>query len=453
MHQMKNEKKTKKQLLQQVVTLRQRINELENSKTEPKQGEEGYQNPIEEEGDIIYTLDNRKNIPIPEKVIQKWQNIVNIMAKIINVPAALIMKADPPCIEIFCSSESSKNPYKVGEREYLAGLYCERVISTKDKLLVPNALKDGDWDKNPDIKLGMISHLGFPLLWPEGEVFGTICVLDLKENRYSKTYGELMLQFKELVEAHLGLLCEKLELKKIISERKEMQERLVRQEKLAVLGELAAGVAHELRNPLGAIKNAACFLSMALQEPEPEVKETLEILEKEVATSESIINGLLDFARPKPPALRKVDVNHIVQEALARIKVPENIQVVSQLDQALPNILADTDQLAQVFSNLILNAVQAMPDGGKLTVKSEVPTPQWVSLSFADTGVGIPRENLGSLFEPVFATKAKGIGLSIVRGIIENHDGKISVQSQMGKGTTFTLRFPLKTDSPQEENK
>jgi len=119
---MKDEKKTKIQLLQQVVTLRQRINELENSKTEPKQGEEGYQNPIEEEGDIICTLDNRKNIPIPEKVIQKWQNIVNIMAKVINVPAALIIKADPPCIEIFCSSESSKNPYKVGEREYLAGL-------------------------------------------------------------------------------------------------------------------------------------------------------------------------------------------------------------------------------------------------------------------------------------------------------------------------------------------
>jgi PAS domain S-box-containing protein len=149
---------------------------------------------------------NTVGIPVPEETTNKWQGIVNSMAEIINVPAALIMRVEPPYIEVFRSSKSRNNPYRVGNREHLAGLYCEAVISTKDKLLVPNALKDGDWNKNPDIKLGMISYLGFPLLWPDGEVFGTICVLDLKENSYGERYENLMIQFKEVVEAHLALL-------------------------------------------------------------------------------------------------------------------------------------------------------------------------------------------------------------------------------------------------------
>jgi PAS domain S-box-containing protein len=149
---------------------------------------------------------SKKDIPITEEVISSWQNVVNTLAEIIDVPAALIMKADSPYIEVFCSSESQGNPYKVGDREHLTGLYCERVVETKGKLLVPNALKDNEWNENPDIKLGMISYLGFPLLWPDGEVFGTICVLDSKENTYEKRYEELLIRLKELVEAHLASL-------------------------------------------------------------------------------------------------------------------------------------------------------------------------------------------------------------------------------------------------------
>ncbi len=118
---------------------------------------------------------NKSEIGITDEIVNTWQSIVNTIAEIINVPSALIMKVDEPYIEVFRSSESSKNPYKAGDMEYLAGLYCERVIKTRNKLLVPNALKDKEWDKNPDIESGMISYLGFPLLWPDGEVFGTIC--------------------------------------------------------------------------------------------------------------------------------------------------------------------------------------------------------------------------------------------------------------------------------------
>jgi PAS domain S-box-containing protein len=228
-------------------------------------------------------------------------------------------------------------------------------------------------------------------------------------------------------------------------ELRDAQETLVRQEKLAVLGQLAGGVGHELRNPLGAISNAVYFLNMVLEEPAPEVKETLEILEKEVTTSEKIITDLLDFARAKAPTRRKVNVNHVVQKAVSRIAVPDNVEVVSQLDETLPIILADPDQLGQVFGNIALNAVQAMPEGGRLVVKTGVVSPEWVAVSFTDTGVGIPEENLDKLFEPLFTTKAKGIGLgmAVTRTLVEGHEGTIEVESEVGVGTTFTVRLPI----------
>jgi len=223
------------------------------------------------------------------------------------------------------------------------------------------------------------------------------------------------------------------------------QEQLVRHEKLVTLGQLAGGVGHELRNPLGAIKNAAYFLNMALEEPEPEVKEMLDVLEREVATSERIISSLLEFARPKPPTQRKVNVNDVLQEALSRITVPENIEVISQPDKSLPKILADPDQLAQVFANIILNGIQAMPKGGRLMVKSEIPSAGWVAISVTDTGAGIPEENLGKLFEPLFTTKAKGIGLGLAftSTLVEGNGGTIEVQSEVGKGSTFTVKLPI----------
>ncbi len=227
-------------------------------------------------------------------------------------------------------------------------------------------------------------------------------------------------------------------------ELRDAQEQLVRKEKLAVLGQLAGGVGHELRNPLGAIKNAAYFLNMALEKPEPEVKESLKIMEKELATSERIISSLLDLARPSSPIRRKVDINDLVQGALSRSSIPENIEVVNQPDEALPVILADPDQLIQVFQNIILNAAQAMPEGGRLSLRSEVPGPEWVTISITDTGVGIPEENLGKLFEPLFTTRARGmgLGLAVIKALVEVHGGRIEVESEVGKGSTFKVRLP-----------
>jgi len=155
-----------------------------------------------------------KNIEIPKETLKKWQGIVNTMADIINVPAALIMKVEPPEITVLSASDTGKNPYEIGDKENLLGLYCEEVIKTNRELLVADARESEKWKDNPDIELGMVSYFGFPLKWPDGAIFGTICVLDSEKNEYSELYKKIIVQFKELVESHLELIFQRREIEK-----------------------------------------------------------------------------------------------------------------------------------------------------------------------------------------------------------------------------------------------
>ncbi|PKL15456.1 MAG: hypothetical protein CVV49_21200 [Spirochaetae bacterium HGW-Spirochaetae-5] len=147
-------------------------------------------------------------LDIPESIQLKWQNIIDIMAKIINVPAGLIMRIVDTDITVFISSKTENNPYTPGAKEHLkdSGLYCETVISTNKMLIVPNALSDENWRNNPDIKINMSSYLGFPINLPDKRPFGTICVLDNKENSYSELYIDLMKNFQNIIETDLELL-------------------------------------------------------------------------------------------------------------------------------------------------------------------------------------------------------------------------------------------------------
>ncbi len=144
---------------------------------------------------------------IPEKTQKNWQEIVDILAKLFQVPAGLIMRLTGRDIEVFASSRSPGNPYRRGDREAFegSGLYCERVIKTRDRLLVPNALADADWKANPDVKRNMIAYLGYPIFLPSGKPFGTICVLDGKRNEFSPVLEQIMWKFKETIESQLEL--------------------------------------------------------------------------------------------------------------------------------------------------------------------------------------------------------------------------------------------------------
>lgn len=148
------------------------------------------------------------NLKISGDTLSRWQNIVDIIAELVGVSSALIMRLVDTDIEVFVSSRSDSNPYHPGDHEHFlgSGLYCETVINTNDKLLIPNALDDEEWKNNPDIKLNMISYLGFPILQPDGKAFGTICVLDNKENSYSKTYENLIQNFRDIIQSQLELM-------------------------------------------------------------------------------------------------------------------------------------------------------------------------------------------------------------------------------------------------------
>jgi PAS domain S-box-containing protein len=143
---------------------------------------------------------------IPDEFLEKWQSITNLLARVIKIPAALIMKTDMQNMEVFVTSKSENNPYKAGEKEQWHGLYCETVIKSQQELLIANALKDPVWDNNPGLKLGMKAYLGLPLNYPDQTPFGTLCVLDVKENSFSEDYNALLYQFKQVIELDLALI-------------------------------------------------------------------------------------------------------------------------------------------------------------------------------------------------------------------------------------------------------
>lgn len=226
---------------------------------------------------------------------------------------------------------------------------------------------------------------------------------------------------------------------------KETQDKLIRSEKLAVVGQLASSVGHDLRNPLGVIGNSIYYLNMKLKGGDEKVKKHLNILQNEIMRSNQIITDLLDFSRMEQISLAESDVNSLIKKELKRTKLPENIALKTGMDENLPEILIDSDQIKRVFSNIVINAVQAMPKGGKLTINTKTQG-EFMEISFIDTGEGIAKENIKKIFDPLFTTKTKGIGLglAIVNNIVERHNGKIEVKSKVGEGTTFTIKLPVK---------
>jgi len=235
-----------------------------------------------------------------------------------------------------------------------------------------------------------------------------------------------------------------------VTEQKQLQEQLIRHEKLATLGRLSGSVSHELRNPLGAIKNAAYFLTMVIESPDPDVGEALEILEREVGRSEGVIQGLLDFARSEPPTREDVDVNQIIVETVHSLDVPSQVDVITCLDEEIPLIRGDPNQLIQVFRNIEENGIQAMADGGELVLRSSRLSDGEIEVAISDTGMGIPDHQQDQIFEPLFTTKTQGIGLglAIVKSLVEGHGGTIEVKSRLAEGSTFTVRLPIGERTP-----
>ncbi|KPK99942.1 MAG: hypothetical protein AMJ90_09170 [candidate division Zixibacteria bacterium SM23_73_2] len=232
-------------------------------------------------------------------------------------------------------------------------------------------------------------------------------------------------------------------------ELRSTQNQLFQSEKLASLGKLAAGVAHEINSPLTGILTYSSLLLKSKEDKDPE-KEDLEVIVNETNRCKKIIKGLLEFARQTTPEKTLSDINEVIEKSIDLISHQASMQSVridKKIKPDLPEIMIDVGQIQQVFINLLLNAIESMPEGGTLTVSSAIEN-RMVAVSFADTGIGIPEENLSRIFDPFFTTKDQGkgtgLGLSVSYGLIERHRGKLDVKSKKGKGTTFTVKLPIK---------
>jgi signal transduction histidine kinase len=233
-----------------------------------------------------------------------------------------------------------------------------------------------------------------------------------------------------------------------VTKEVKMEEDSTRMGELAAVGQLAASIAHELRNPLSSIKGAAQLLKEQYDEQEM-IAEFLEIIIDEVNGLSRLTTEFLDYARPTQLELKPTSVNDVVDKTLQLMSVhitDNNIVVRENPDPAVPLIQADEDQLEQVLRNIFINAMQAMPYGGSLHLTVRPEGEGQVAVQVADTGVGISPENLKRLFVPFFTTKEEGtgLGLALCYSIVQAHGGKIDVESQVGHGTAFTITMPVR---------
>ena len=247
----------------------------------------------------------------------------------------------------------------------------------------------------------------------------------------------------------------------VLEKLRTTQEDLIQAEKLTSLGQMAASIAHEVNNPLAGVLVYIQLLAKKIAGDRFSKEVALDYLSKmepELTRSTKLIRNLLDFARQSPPTLREVNLNEVINRALdlaAHSAKLQHIQIIKELNPSLPEPMADFDQLQQVCANLIMNAIQAMPEGGRLTLCTSVADDSQLKIEVQDTGCGISPENIRKLFTPFFTTKGKGkgvgLGLAVAYGIIQRHKGRIEVQSKEGEGTTFTIYLPLHHEEYEEK--
>jgi signal transduction histidine kinase len=297
---------------------------------------------------------------------------------------------------------------------------------------------------------------------PEGRVIGILSVDDPVDGRKPTQASLAPLElfiglaalalesarlFKQLDSARNEVREHASQLEKKVEERSqelvEAQEKLLKAQRLATIGEVSAQVGHDLRNPLTAINTSLYYLRNVLPvKQKDKVGATLESMQDAILHANQIVEDLLEYSRPASFKKTRLQLKSIATASLSSIFIPKDVEVNVQLEEA--EVYGDRTRLTRVFQNLISNAIDAMPDGGTLTLSSE-RTPEEARLSISDTGAGIGEENLTLLFTPFFTTKSKGLGLglAICKRLVEAHGGKIDVKSRLGEGTTISVTLPL----------
>jgi signal transduction histidine kinase len=402
---------------------------------------------------------------LPNDITGKWQLIVDTVAGLLGVPAGLVMRARGDNIEVAVASRGEVNPYAVGDAEHLAGsgLYCETVLRTCDRLHVPDAIADRHWKSNPDVKLGMIAYLGFPIQWPDGSAFGTICALDVKPNHFGQMYEQLLFLFRDLIEQDLAVLSERLDLarqfererREALDETRAARAELAQATKLSVIGEMAGSIIHEINQPLAAIRLHAGTALRWLDRDPPQPQRAIRSIEAVcdvVDATFALVTSLRAQARRQPATIKSFDLKQLTVKVARLMRRDLNSMGITCelcLDEGGPSLHGDPLQIKQLIINVVQNAGHALNEVGDrprhITIRTLARPESW-TLIVEDNGPGIDPELAERIFEPLFTTKdaGLGLGLTICQAIVEAHHGTIRVEDRgADPGSRFRIELPI----------
>jgi len=379
---------------------------------------------------------------VSDELIEKWQSLLDVTARIIDVPAASIIKLHEDYIEVFLNSQTAESPFYAGQKEELIyGFFCETVIGKQDKLLVPDATKNPIWKDNREVDLNMISYLGFPINYPDGEVFGTVCVHDNKENHYNELHKDLMDKMRQHIETDLELLVSNQQLKELNATKDKF---------FSIIG-------HDLKNPFNSLLGMNDLLIQNADKYSPEkVRHFARQMYDSSRNAYKLVENLLEWAKIQreelEPKLVKINSEEIIKEVkeltepLANSK---NINLQTAPEDNAP-VLADREMLKTILRNLVTNSIKYTYPQGTVILFTQ-KRGQFLQFTVSDTGMGIPSDYLDRLFEVdcnlskqgTAKEKGTGLGLLLSKEFVEKQGGKIWVESEEGKGSDFHFTIPL----------
>jgi len=389
--------------------------------------------------------------------------ITDHTTRLLGVAATSVVLYDEAKDDLwFAAASGEGSEYVLGMRMAIGQGIAGWVYQQGQPVMVPDTSKDTRWFGGFDSDSGFTTRsiLSVPLK-TKGQTIGAIEAMNKEDGPFNAEDLRLLTSMA----APAATAIENAQLydrvRQGMRKLEETQAQLVQSARLAAVGELAAGVAHEINNPLTSIIG---FTRLLLEDlpPEDSIRTDLETIDREAARTRQIVRALLDFARTSDPVLVPTDLNGLVEEAVMLVCTRSVLAKVSlEKDlSSLPLVMLDSNQIKQVLVNLLNNAVQAMPDGGRLTIATRLTEREvngvyreMVAVYVSDSGVGIPPENLGRIFDPFFTTKevgqGTGLGLSVSYSIVEKHSGRIEVESVLEEGSTFTLLLPV-SEVPQQ---
>ncbi|MCG8697505.1 MAG: HAMP domain-containing histidine kinase [Bacteroidales bacterium] len=385
-----------------------------------------------------------------KEIVVKWQSLIDILANVIHVPSGLIMKLNENNIEVFLKSNTIDNPYHVGEQaELIYGLYCESVIGIQSKLLVPNAKTDDTWAKNnPDVDINMISYLGYPVNWPNGDVFGTVCILDNKENSYSKLYEDLLYNVKLSLETDLQILSQ-------ANELENLNERLKLTNDFKT--KLISIIAHDVR---GSIGNLSEFLNHMVLDyhhlSNESIHSYLNSLSNNTSSVYSTLENLLAWAKSDLLSMQtnkvRLNVVEIINQVIhfveSSIRLKEQ-HLITEFEREDLCLFVDRNMFETILRNLLSNAIKYTPNNGYIYIRV-IQLNTNVIIEVEDTGIGMTEKTKERLFSydkdhkksGTMGEGSTGIGLLLCNDFIRKNNGRIHVDSEENGGTKVTLTIP-----------